>query len=78
MKIAVGSDERTHLADAIVGTLREMEHEVILFGPLSGVDMSNQYAGAKYSVQWTWMILQKFRASFTPVHLAVAQTVWAL
>jgi ribose 5-phosphate isomerase B len=39
MKIAVGSDERTHLADAVVGMLIEMGHEVILFGPLAGVEM---------------------------------------
>lgn len=34
MKIAIGSDERTHLTDAVVDNLRERGHEVVLFGPL--------------------------------------------
>ncbi len=36
MKIAVGSDERTHLTDAVVEDLRKRGHEVELFGPLKG------------------------------------------
>jgi ribose 5-phosphate isomerase B len=39
MKLAVGSDERTHLTDVVIGLLREMGHEVILFGPLTGDDL---------------------------------------
>ena len=36
MKIAVGSDERRHLTDAVIEMLREMGHELTLFGPLAG------------------------------------------
>ena len=36
MKIAVGSDERTHLTEAVVEDLRKRGHEVELFGPLQG------------------------------------------
>lgn len=34
MKLAIGSDERTHLTDAIVEEVIERGHEVQLFGPL--------------------------------------------
>lgn len=34
MKLAVGSDERTHLTDEVIGRLRRDGHEVILYGPL--------------------------------------------
>ncbi|MFQ5408674.1 MAG: RpiB/LacA/LacB family sugar-phosphate isomerase [Anaerolineales bacterium] len=34
MRIAVGSDERTHLTDAVVAELEKRGHEVELFGPL--------------------------------------------
>ncbi len=34
MKIAVGSDEKTTLTDAVVMNLKERGHELILFGPL--------------------------------------------
>jgi ribose 5-phosphate isomerase B len=34
MKIAVGSDEKTHLTDSVVRDLGERGHELILFGPL--------------------------------------------
>ena len=36
MRIAVGSDERTALTDAVVEELRRRGHEVELAGPLSG------------------------------------------
>jgi ribose 5-phosphate isomerase B len=36
MRIAVGSDERTPLTDAVVEELRRRSHEVELVGPLSG------------------------------------------
>ncbi len=36
VKIAVGSDEKTHLTDAVIEELRRMGHEVELFGPLAG------------------------------------------
>ena len=39
MKLAVGSDESTHLTDAVIGMLREMGHEITLFGPLGGDDL---------------------------------------
>jgi ribose 5-phosphate isomerase B len=34
MKLAVGSDERTHLTDAVVAELDKRGHQVELFGPL--------------------------------------------
>ena len=34
MKIAVGSDERTHLTDMLIEELRKRGHELSLFGPL--------------------------------------------
>ncbi len=36
MKLAVGSDERTHLTDAVVEELNKRGHQVELFGPLRG------------------------------------------
>jgi RpiB/LacA/LacB family sugar-phosphate isomerase len=36
MRVAVASDERTALTDAIVASLREIGHEVELSGPLAG------------------------------------------
>ncbi|MBK6431746.1 MAG: RpiB/LacA/LacB family sugar-phosphate isomerase [Anaerolineae bacterium] len=38
MKIAIGSDERTHLTDFVVHYLQAQEHEVLLFGPLAEDD----------------------------------------
>ncbi|KAA3663610.1 MAG: RpiB/LacA/LacB family sugar-phosphate isomerase, partial [Chloroflexi bacterium] len=35
MKIAVGSDEKTSLTDAVVADLNERGHDLALFGPLS-------------------------------------------
>jgi methylmalonyl-CoA mutase len=39
MKIAVGSDERTNLTDAVVARLQEMGHQVQLHGALAGEDI---------------------------------------
>ena len=36
MKLAAGSDERTHLTDFVVEELRRRGHDVELFGPLTG------------------------------------------
>lgn len=36
MKIAVGSDERTHLTDAVVEEVGRRGHQLDLFGPLAG------------------------------------------
>ncbi|HEY8490559.1 MAG TPA: RpiB/LacA/LacB family sugar-phosphate isomerase [Dehalococcoidia bacterium] len=36
MRLAVGSDERTHLTDAVVEELERRGHRVTLFGPLAG------------------------------------------
>ncbi len=36
MRIAVGSDERTHLTDAVVEELRQRGHQVEIVGPLGG------------------------------------------
>jgi ribose 5-phosphate isomerase B len=38
MKIALGSDERTHLTDTVVADLQQRGHEVLLFGPLAAND----------------------------------------
>ena len=38
MKIAVGSDERTHLTDTVIEELKKRGHELILFGPLAEND----------------------------------------
>ncbi len=38
MRIAVGSDERTHLTDAVIEELRKRGHDLILFGPLTESD----------------------------------------
>jgi ribose 5-phosphate isomerase B len=38
MKIAVGSDERTHLTDVLIEELTKRGHELILFGPLAQHD----------------------------------------
>ena len=35
MKLAIGSDERTHLTDAVVAEIEKRGHEVTLFGPLA-------------------------------------------
>jgi ribose 5-phosphate isomerase B len=39
MKIAVGSDERTAMTDALIADLRQRGHELILIGPLAGQPM---------------------------------------
>ncbi len=36
MRIVVGSDETGALPDAVIGALRDAEHEVTLLGPLAG------------------------------------------
>jgi ribose 5-phosphate isomerase B len=36
MKLAVGSDERTHLTEQVLTFLGNQGHEVLLFGPLAG------------------------------------------
>ncbi|ABY36291.1 MAG TPA: RpiB/LacA/LacB family sugar-phosphate isomerase [Chloroflexus aurantiacus] len=36
MRIAVGSDERTYMTDALITELKQRGHDVILFGPLAG------------------------------------------
>ena len=38
MRIAIGSDERTHLTDTVVQAVKERGHVVTLFGPLAGQD----------------------------------------
>lgn len=39
MRIALGSDERTHLTEFLAEELRRRGHEVVLFGPLRGEAM---------------------------------------
>lgn len=48
MKLAVGSDEKTYLTDAVVAELQKRGHEIELFGPLRG-ENSNQ----EHSLNWT-------------------------
>jgi ribose 5-phosphate isomerase B len=36
MKIAIGSDERTHLTDTVIEAVKDRGHDVTLFGPLAG------------------------------------------
>ncbi len=36
MKIAVGSDEKTHLTEAVIADLARRGHDLILLGPLAG------------------------------------------
>ena len=38
MKIAVGSDERTHLTDTVIEDLQKRGHDLLLFGPLAEND----------------------------------------
>ena len=38
MKIAIGSDERTHLTDAVIEDVRRRGHEVVLMGALAEGD----------------------------------------
>jgi ribose 5-phosphate isomerase B len=39
MKLIVGSDERTHMTDALVDELRQRGHELELIGPLADESM---------------------------------------
>jgi RpiB/LacA/LacB family sugar-phosphate isomerase len=50
MKIAVASDEKTHLTDFVVADLQERGHEVILLGPLAGDDLPWTLASEKLAV----------------------------
>ena len=43
MKIALGSDERTHLTDALIEELRRRGHDVSLFGPLTEDDAEQDW-----------------------------------
>lgn len=43
MKIAVGSDERTHLTDTVIEELKQRGHEVLLFGPLAENDAETDW-----------------------------------
>ncbi|HEY4386911.1 MAG TPA: RpiB/LacA/LacB family sugar-phosphate isomerase [Ktedonobacteraceae bacterium] len=43
MKIAVGSDERTHLTEIVLEDLRKRGHELILFGPLAESDPDSDW-----------------------------------
>lgn len=40
MRIAIGSDQRTHLTDSVVSKINAMGYEAELFGPLSNHKMS--------------------------------------
>lgn len=56
MKIAIGSDERTHLTDTIVELVQQRGHDVALYGPLADdpaywPDVARQVAEAVLSGQ---------------------------
>lgn len=38
MKISIGSDEKTHLTDIVIERVKEVGHQVELYGPLAGRD----------------------------------------
>jgi ribose 5-phosphate isomerase B len=38
MKIAIGSDDRTHLTDFLIGELKQRGHDIVPFGPLAEND----------------------------------------
>lgn len=38
MRLAVGSDERTYVTDALVADLQRRGHQLVLIGPLAGAD----------------------------------------
>lgn len=39
MKIAVGSDEKTHVTDAVIRDLQQRGHDLLLVGPPAGEEM---------------------------------------
>lgn len=40
MKLAIGSDERTHLTQRVIEALKERGHDLLVFGPLDDDDQS--------------------------------------
>lgn len=50
MKIAVASDEKTHLTDFVIAELQKRGHELILFGPLAGENLPWTYASEKLAL----------------------------
>ena len=47
MKIAIASDEKTHLTDFVIADLQERGHEVSLYGPLANNDLPWTLASEK-------------------------------
>lgn len=47
MKIAVASDEKTHLTDVVIEELKQRGHQVMLFGPPAGDDLPWTLASEK-------------------------------
>src|SRR3712207_1942119 len=41
MKIAIGSDEKSELTEALVAELEKRDHEVVAFGPVAGQEESD-------------------------------------
>ncbi len=52
MKIAVGSDERTHLTDMLTEELKKRGHELLLFGPLTENDLEVDWPLTSSKVAW--------------------------
>ena len=50
MRIAIGSDEKTHLTDFVVEELKKRGREVELFGPLKGEPLSWVEVGEQVAV----------------------------
>ncbi len=50
MKIAVASDEKTHLTDFVIAYLKQHGHQVSLFGPLANEDLPWTLASEKLAL----------------------------
>jgi ribose 5-phosphate isomerase B len=50
MKIAVASDEKTHLTDFVIADLKKRGHQPILFGPLADEDLPWTLASEKLAM----------------------------
>jgi ribose 5-phosphate isomerase B len=51
MRLAVGSDERTHLTDHVIAWLQKQGHELILIGPIADQNISWPDVGCEVAEQ---------------------------
>ncbi len=54
MKIALGSDERTHLTGFLMAELERLGHQVALVGPLAGDDIEWADVAAQLIASGRW------------------------